>query len=257
MKRPLSPLAFSSLALLAAATFGTAQARSLADVKASGVIRIGTNAEFKPFTYFEGTTMKGFEYDLGNLLAKQLGVKAQWINQPFDSLLIGLNADRFDLVISSHGITPERQKAVDFSIPHYCSGGVILTRTGGPTTAAALKGKKVGMQIGTTYVGQVRKMFGESAVRTYPSNAAAQQALMAGRVDAMVNEKFYNVEALKATKGKLVEGDMLFQEKLAMPVKKGNKTLLTAVNGALATVLKNGEYQKLSKQWFGQDVRCK
>lgn len=247
----------TTLTLLSAALLGGAQARTLADVKASGVLRIGTNAEFKPFTYFEGSTMKGFEYELGNLIAKQLGVKAQWINQPFDSLLIGLNADRFDLVISSHGITPERQKAVDFSNPHYCSGGVILTKPGGPTTAAALKGKKVGTQIGTTYVGAARKLLGEDAVRTYPSNAGAQQALMAGRVDAVVNEKFYNIEALKANKGKLVEGAMLFQEKLAMPVKKGNATLLNAVNGALTTVLNNGEYKALSTKWFGQDVRCK
>ncbi|GMA14144.1 amino acid ABC transporter substrate-binding protein (plasmid) [Deinococcus metallilatus] len=244
-------LLFSLLAL------GSAQARPWQEIKASGVIKIATNAEFKPFTYYEGNTMKGFEYDLGNALAKQLGVKAEWVNQPFDSLLIGLNQDRFDLVISSHGITPERQKAVDFSHPHYCSGGLIVSRIGGPKTGADLKGKTVATQIGTTYVDQIRKILGDRAVRTYPSNAAALQALQAGRVDAVVNEKFYNLAAIKANKGQLQAGDLLFQERIGMAVKKGNTSLLQAVNGALATVMKNGVYAKLSQSYFGQDVRCK
>ncbi|AWT37621.1 amino acid ABC transporter substrate-binding protein [Deinococcus arenae] len=243
--------------LLGAALLGSAQARTLAEIKKAGVIKIGTNAEFKPFTYFEGMTMRGFEYDLGNAIASQLGVRAQWVNQPFDNLLIGLNGDRYDLVISSHGITPERQKAVDFSAPHYCSGGMIVARAGGPKTAAQLKGKTVATQVGTTYVGQIAKVVGTKNVRTYPNNADALQALRAGRVDAMVNERFYSLEALKASGGKLQQGDMLFQEKLGMAVAKGNKTLLGAVNTALKTVQGNGTYAKISKTYFGQDIRCR
>ncbi|ADV66285.1 ABC transporter substrate-binding protein [Deinococcus maricopensis] len=245
---------FAALTALAATG---AQARDLAAIQKAGVIRIGTNAEFKPFTYYEGSTMKGFEYDLGNAIAKKLGVKAQWINQPFDGLLIGLNQDRFDLVISSHGITPERQKAVDFSNPHYCSGGLIVSKTGGPKTVAQLKGKTVSTQIGTTYVSAIEKQLGNRAVKTYPDNSKALQALMMGRVNAMVNEKFYALEAIKANPGQLQQGDLMFQEKLGMAVKKGNSGLLKAVNTALGTVQKDGTYAKISKQWFGQDIRCK
>lgn len=234
-----------------------AQARELSDIKSSGVIRIATNAEFRPFTYMEGNTMRGFEYELGNLIAKQLGVKPQWVNQPFDNLLIGLGADRYDLVISSHGITPERQKAVDFSNPHYCSGAVILTKPGGPTTIAALKGKSISAQLGTSYVPVIEKIFGKDSVKTFPDNAKALQALQAGRVAAMVNEKFYSLAAQKSNPSAFVMGDVIYQERIGMAVKKGNKSLLDAVNKALATVQSDGEYAKLSKQWFGQDVRCK
>ncbi|UBV44968.1 ABC transporter substrate-binding protein (plasmid) [Deinococcus taeanensis] len=243
--------------LLSAALFSTAHGRTFAEIKASGTLRIATNAEFKPFTYFEGKTMKGFEYDLGNAIARQMGLKAQWINQPFDSLLIGLNQNRFDLVISSHGITPERLKAVDFTAPHYCSGGLIVTRPGGPKTAAALKGMTVATQVGTTYVAQIEKVAGARNVRVYPNNTDALQALMSGRVDAMVNEKFYGLEALRRSGGRLVQGSMLFQERLGMAVAKGNTGLLGAVNGALRTVQGNGTYAKLSRAYFGQDVRCK
>ncbi|WP_119673606.1 ABC transporter substrate-binding protein [Deinococcus sp. RM] len=243
--------------MIGAALLGSAQARTLAEIKKAGVIRIGTNAEFKPFTYFEGLSMRGFEYDLGNAVASQLGVRAEWSSQPFDNLLISLNGDRFDLVISSHGITPERQKAVDFSMPHYCSGGVIVSRPGGPKTAAQLKGKTVATQVGTTYVGQIARVVGTKNVRTFPNNADALQALRAGRVDAMVNERFYSLEALKTAKGKLQQGDLLFQEKLGMAVAKGNSSLLKAVNGALKTVQGNGTYAKISKSYFGQDIRCR
>lgn len=247
--------------LLLAAALGLclpqAGASDLAAIKAKGTIRIATNAEFKPFTFMEGNTMKGFEYDLGNLVAKQLGVKAEWVNQPFDNLLIGLGADRYDLVISSHGITPERQKAVDFSNPHYCSGAVILAKKGGPTTAAALKGKTVSSQIGTSYVPVIEKLFGKDSVKTFPDNTKALQAMQAGRVDAMINEKFYSLAAQKANPSMFVLGDTVYQERIGMAVKKGNKTLLDAVNAGIATVQKNGEYAKLSNQWFGQDVRCK
>ncbi|MCD0169926.1 ABC transporter substrate-binding protein [Deinococcus sp. 23YEL01] len=261
-RQPLTRLHLTRLtlalgALLGAATLNSAQARTLAEIKASGTLKIGTNAEFKPFTYFEGKTMKGFEYDLGNAIAKQMGVKAEWINQPFDNLLIGLNQNRFDLVISSHGITPERARAVDFSLPHYCSGGVILSRPGGPKTAAALKGKTVSTQVGTTYVDQIKKVTGDRNLRLFPNNAGALQALMSGRVDAMVNEKFYSLEALKLNGRKLQQGEMLFQEKLGMAVAKGNKTLLGAVNASLKTVQANGTYAKISKSHFGQDVRCR
>ena len=85
----------------------------------------------------------------------------------------------------------------------------------------------------------------------------ALQALRAGRVDAMVNERFYSLEALKTAKGKLQQGDLLFQEKLGLAVAKGNSTLLKGVNGALKTVQGNGTYTKISKSYFGQDIRCR
>ncbi len=181
----------------------------------------------------------------------------QWVTQPFDNLLIGLNQDRYDFVIASHGITPERQKAVDFSNPHYCTGGAIVSKVGGPKTMADLKGKSVAVQVGTTYLENVQKVAGVGRVSTFPKDTDAQAALMAGRVDVWVGDKFSALEVVKAQKPKLQLGDLLFQERIAMAVKKGNSSLLTQLNSGLAAVLKNGVYAKLSNQYFAQDVRCK
>ena len=251
MKKVL--LALSALTLLATG----AEARTWAEIKKSGTVKVATEGAFPPFNLMKGKTPTGFEVELAEALAKQWGLKVQWTVLPFDSLLIGLNQDRYDFVIASHGITPERQKAVDFSSPHYCTGGAIVTRPGGPTTAKALAGKSVAVQVGTTYLSNVRKVPGVGDVKTFPKDSDAQAALMAGRVDAWVGDKFTGLDLIKAQKGKVVQGELLFREKIGMAVKKGNATLLKELNAALAKAQANGSYAKLSKQYFGQDVRCR
>ena len=242
----------TALALLAT----TAQARSWEEIKKSGTIKIATEGAFPPFNVIKGKELTGFEVDLANQLARQLGLKVQWVTQPFDSLLIGLQQDRYDFVIASHGITPERAKAVDFSNPHYCTGGAVVSRVGGPKTAASLKGKTVAVQVGTTYLENVRKVPGIKEVKTFPKDTDAQAALMAGRVDAWVGDKFTGLDLVKAQKGKLVAGSLLFNERIGMAVKKGNSGLLKELNAALAKSLSDGSYAKLSGQYFGTDVRC-
>ncbi|BBN94818.1 MULTISPECIES: ABC transporter substrate-binding protein [Deinococcus] len=245
------------LTLAALTLLTTAQARTWAEIKQSGTVKIATEGAFPPFNVMKGKEPSGFEVELANALAKQLGLKVQWVIQPFDNLLIGLGQDRYDFVIASHGITPERQKAVDFTNPHYCTGGAVVTKPGGPMNAAALKGKTVAVQVGTTYLENVRKVPGVKDVKTFPKDTDAQAALMAGRVDAWVGDKFTGLDLVKAQKGKVVQGSLLFNEKIGMAVKKGNASLLKELNAALAKAMSDGTYAKLSGKYFGTDVRCK
>ncbi|APD10105.1 MULTISPECIES: ABC transporter substrate-binding protein [Thermus] len=245
---------------LLALSLGLAQVRSLDQIRRSGEIRIGTEGAFPPFNYFdEKNQLTGFEIDLGNAIAKKLGLKPVWITQAFDSLLIQLNQGRFDFVIASHGITEERAKAVDFTNPHYCTGGVIVSRKGGPKTAKDLQGKVVGVQIGTTYMEAAQKIPGVKQVRTYQKDPDALQDLLAGRLDAWITDRFVAKEAIRERKleNALQLGELVFQEKVAMAVAKGNRNVLNALNNALAELMKDGTYAQISKKWFGEDVRCK
>lgn len=235
---------------------GTAQARTWDEIKKSGTIKIATEGAFPPFNVLTGKTLGGFEVDLANALAKQMGLKVSWVTAPFDGLLIGLQQNRYDFVIASHGITPERAKAVDFSNPHYCTGGTVVSKVGGPKTAADLKGKKVAVQVGTTYLENVQKLPGVKAV-VFPKDTDAQTALMMGRADAWVGDKFTGIDLVKAQKGKLQQGDMLYAERIAMAVKKGNSSLLKELNAELAKAQSNGNYARISNAYFGQDIRCK
>ncbi|WP_034339734.1 ABC transporter substrate-binding protein [Deinococcus misasensis] len=235
----------------------TAGARTFDEIKASGTIKIATEGAFKPFNYFEGKKLTGFEVEVGDAIAKKLGLKVQWITQPFDSLIIGVTQNRYDFAIASHGINEERAKVVDFTDPHYCTGGQIVSKSPNIKTAAQLNGKRVAVQVGTSYLSNVQKVKGVK-VKTFPKDTDAVAALVAGTVDAWVSDKFVVLDAQKANpKVKWQLGDLLFQEKIAMVVNKGNDSVTEALNGALADIIKDGTYAKISKKYFNADVRCK
>jgi polar amino acid transport system substrate-binding protein len=234
-----------------------ATARDLAEVKASGVIRIATEGATPPFNYFEGEKLTGFDVDLGTAIAKELGLKVEWVTLAFDGLLVGLDHDRYDLVVAGHGITPERQKAVDFSTPYVCSGAAIVAREGGAKTVADLAGKIVGVQVGTTYLAAVNKVPGVKEVKTFPKDTDAFQNLVAGRTEVWVSDKLTALTASeKAPEAKLQIGDLLFEERYGMAFKKGNDDLRGAVDKALATLFSGEGYGTISDHYFKQDIRC-
>jgi len=234
-----------------------ASARDLNAIEASGTIKIATEGATPPFNYFKDGTLTGFDVDVGSAIAAKLGLKVEWITLPFDSLLVGLDQDRYDFVVAGHGITPEREKAVDFSNPYVCSGAAIVSKKGGAQTVADLSGKIVGVQVGTTYLEAVQKVPAVGEVKTFPKDTDALQNLLAGRTDVWVSDKLTAVDAIaKNNDAQLQIGDLLYQEKYGMAFKKGNTGLRDAVNAALTKILDDGTYADISDQYFGRDIRC-
>jgi polar amino acid transport system substrate-binding protein len=221
-------------------------------------ISIATEGVAPPFNFFQGKEMTGFEVEVANEIAKRLGKEPKWIPQRFESLLIGLSAGRYDLVAASHTITEERAKAVDFTDPHYCTGAVIMTRDGSVKKKEDLKGKTVSLTVGTTYMTYAKEMPWIKEARSYPDQNTGLQALLAGRVDAWMIDKFVALDVLKSPQGKgLTISELLVAEKCALAVKKGNTALLKGVNEKLAEMMKDGAYERISKKYFGEDIRCR
>lgn len=244
-----------ALALLVATAAG---ARPLEQIKASGKLLAATEGQFAPFNHFDKGKLTGFEVELAELVAKKMGVAIEWKTLGFDALLTGLAQDRWDLVIASHGITDERAKAVTFMAPHYCSGGLMVAKDPAIKTAKDLAGRTVAVQTGTTYLEQVKKLGSAKAVRNFPSDADARTALVAGKADVWVSDRFTALEALKKNpQQKLAAGELLFTERIAAAAAKGNTGLAEAWNKALAAAMADGSYAQLSKKYFGEDVRCK
>lgn len=244
----------AAAALLAGAA---ANARTIEQIKADGKIIVATEGAYAPFNYYKGDKLSGFEVDLAEAIAKKMGLKIEWKAIPFDSLLVGLGQDRWDLVMASFGITEERAKAVTFTAPQYCSGGVIVAKDPNIKNAKSLSGKIVAVQVGTTYYKNLLTVPGVKEVKTFPENTDALSALMAGRVDAWVTDRFSVKPALDANpKAGMHPGDFLFVEKIAGAVKKNNTGLVDAVNKATAALMADGTYTALSKQYFGEDIRC-
>jgi polar amino acid transport system substrate-binding protein len=245
-------LAVGTLALAAGA-----DARSIEDIRKSGTLIIATEGKFAPFNFVEGGKPAGFEIDIANEVAKRMGVKPEWKTMGFDGLLVGLGQDRWDMVIASHGITEERSKAVTFASPHYCTGGVIISKDGKIRTAADLTGKTVAVQTGTTYYDNVKKLPVKD-VRNFPQDASARAALETGHVDAWVTDRFVAKASLAATPGTALKmGDFLFVERDAAAVAKGNTGLVNEIDKALAAMMSDGTYAQISKKYFGEDIRCK
>lgn len=245
------------LFLLAAAA-AIAQARPLADIQKSGKLTLATEGQFAPFNFVDKGKLTGFEVELAELVAKKMGLAPDWKTVGFDALLTGLAQDRWDVVIASHGITDERAKAVTFTAPHYCSGGLIVTKDAAIKSGADLKGRTIAVQTGTTYLEQVGKLGTAKAVRNFPSDADARMALVAGKADVWVSDRFTAMEAVKKNPGqKLHTGELLFTERIAAAAAKGNTAVAEAWNKALSAVMADGSYAALSKKYFGEDVRCR
>jgi len=236
----------------------SAGARTFDEIKADGMIIVATEGAFPPFNFFQGPKLSGFEIDVAEALVKKMGLTIEWRALSFDALLAGLRQDRWDLVIASFGITPERAKAVTFTDPHYCSGGIIVAKNPAIRTVADLAGKVVAVQTGTTYLENVKKVSGVKEVKNFPKDTDARAALMAGRVQVWVTDKFVAKGALESDPGAgLKMGDFVFVEKIACAVKKGNASLEQEVNKALAALLADGTYEAISKKWMKEDIRCR
>jgi polar amino acid transport system substrate-binding protein len=233
------------------------QARTLDEIKKDGKILIATEGQFAPFNFFNGTTLTGFEVDLAELVAKKMGVTIQWKTLGFDALLTGLRQDRWYLVIASHGITDERAKAVTFTEPHYCSGGMIIAMDPSIRTAKDLAGKVVAVQTGTSYLENVQKVSAIKEMKNFPTDVDARSALNSRRVDAWVTDRFVAKAVVdKNPTAGFKLGDMLFIERIAAAVAKGNQSLAQGWSKALAETMADGSYTQLSKKYFNEDVRC-
>jgi len=248
-------------ALVATALLGLvvqADARTVDEIKKDGKIIIATEGQFAPFNYFQGAKLTGFEVEVAEAVAAKMGLKVEWKALSFDALLTGLRQDRWDMVIASHGITDERAKAVTFTEPHYCSGGVIMAKDPAIKSAKDLAGKVVAVQTGTTYLENVKKVSAVKEVKNFPQDTDARAALVSGRVDAWVTDRFVALNSLNAAPGAGMKmGDFLFIERIASAVAKGNAGLASEVNKALAAIQADGSYAAISKKWFNEDIRCK
>ncbi len=247
----------SALVLVLGSLSMAQQYRTFPEIKQSGKILIGTEGQFPPFNYFnDKNQLEGFDIDIGNAIAEQLGLTPEWKAHAWDTMLIALNQGRFDFVIASHTITEERAKAVDFTNPYYCTGNVIVSKPGGPQTPEELKGKVIGAQLGTTFE-EFAKQFEPKQLKTYQTNPDAVQDLMMGRIDAWITDQFTALEAIKSRGLNLQVSEPLNKEEIGMAVAKGNSLLLAALNQALAEIQANGVYEQISMKWFGKDIRCK
>ena len=226
------------------------------DLIEDGKLTSASSGEFQPFSYYEGEDLTGFDKEMSDLMAEELGLEPNMQTGRFDTLVQGVQSNRYDVVIGSMTPTPERENAVDFTDPYYTSGGQgFVQESTECTDPTQMKDVVLGVASGTTYEKELKDAPWVAEVKTFGDDITALNDLDAGRLDVAVTDQLVGAYQIHETGKALKEcGDMLTEEQPAFAVKKGNEDLRNALNEALATIKEDGRYAELSEKWFGQDI---
>lgn len=223
-----------------------------------GTLVVAMSGEFQPFSYFEGNTLTGFDYDIGVAIAEQLGLEVDAQTGAFDTLIGGIQANRYDVLIASMTPTDERDKAVDFTDSYYISGAqAFVAPDTDCTDITQMDSPTIGVATGTTYQDWLAENGGDwvGEVRTFSSDVTALQDVATGRLDAAMTDRNVGLYQIQESGADLVEcGEPVFTEEPAFAVKDGNTALVEALNGALASIKEDGTYAQISENYFGKDI---
>ncbi|MEV7690004.1 transporter substrate-binding domain-containing protein [Streptomyces bungoensis] len=222
-----------------------------------GQLTTCTHLPYPPFQSEIDGKVQGFDVSLIDLVAKNLGVKQQILDTPFENFKTGafLNSGQCDLAAAGMTITAERKKNVDFSDPYFeATQAVLVAKSSGITSLPDVKakGKKLGAQAQTTGE-DYAKSKGFDPV-SFHSSDAVLNGLRTGQVQAVVIDypvvQGWLKDKANADAFKVVD-NLKTGEQYGFTVKKGNKPLLDAVNKALKDAKADGTYKKIYEQWIG------
>ncbi|WP_374522956.1 ABC transporter substrate-binding protein [Hydrogenophaga sp.] len=229
-------------------------------------LKVAIDPTYQPFTFKTADGKPtGFDVDIAEALCKEIKRQCVFVEQVWDSMIPGLQAKKYDAIISSMSITEERLQVVDFSDKYYSTPSQIVVKTGTPfTDLASLKGKKLGVLKGST---QEKYALGELkpvGVNVVPYEAQDQVYLdiKSGRLDGTVADRVEVTGGfLSKPEGKDYGfvGPELNEEKyfgigMGVALRKGETQLKDEINAAIKTIRSNGTYDQLAKKYFDFDV---
>jgi len=252
MKKLLLSMAISALSLSA-----LAQGKDL---------KVAIDPTYEPFTFKTADGKPtGFDVDIANALCEKIKRKCVFVEQVWDSMIPGLQAKKYDAIISSMTINEERLRVVDFSDKYYFTPSTVVIKNSIPyTDDASLKGKKLGVLKGSTQEkyanGELKKV--GAIITPYEAQDQVYLDIKAGRLDGTV------ADIIEVTGGFLSKpegkdyhavGPELYIPKyfgtgVGVAIRKGDKALKDELNVAIKTIRADGSYKKLNDKYFKMDV---
>lgn len=232
----------------------------LAAVKAAGVLKVGTEGTYAPFSFHDPKTnaLTGYDVEVAKAVADKLGVKVEYVESPWDAIFAGLGADRFDVVVNQVTRNPERAGLYGLSATYTWSEGVIATRADDSsiTSAADLRGKRSAQSLTSNWA-KVAKDAG-AQVESVEGFTQAMTLLKQQRVDATVNDNLAVLDYQKSTGDTDVKiaaktGDVSEQ---VIATRKGSD-LVAAIDTALGQLEADGTLKTISEKYFSADVSVK
>jgi lysine/arginine/ornithine transport system substrate-binding protein len=253
--------------LLAALTIVLLSASMGAHAKDWSTIRFGVDASYAPFeSKAADGKLVGFDIDLGNEICKRLNAKCVWVENDFDGLIPALKAKKFDGVLSSMTMTPQRAEQINFSSKLFNTPTRLVAKKGSNIlpTPESLAGKSVGVEQGTiqeTYAKTYWQPKGAKVV-SYQNQDQVYADLISGRLDAALQDAVQaDLGFLKTPRGagfqfvgKDLEDKTILGSGAGIGLRKEDTDLKAKIDKAIADIIKDGTYKKIEKKYFDFDV---
>ena len=222
----------------------------------SDTIKMITEATFPPYEFLRGQEIVGIDAEICKAVAEKLGKKFSAETVDFDSVIPAVISGKADLAAAGITVTEDRKKNVDFSVPYVKTGIVVIYKKSNPFTSVdQLKGKRIGVQGGTTSETFVLEQLKQEPERT-KSPAEACASLKAGRCDFVIADIDPAKNCVKG-EADLALSDVITSEEYAIAIKKGRPELLATVNAVIAELKANGKLAEWIEQYTAESDKLK
>lgn len=235
----------TTVAETVAGTEAGTEAGTAAPETEKSVLKMGTNAYFQPYEFYEGEKIVGIDAEIAAAIAEKLGMTLEIVDMEFDSILTAVNEGSVDFGMAGMTITEDRLLEVDFSISYANGVQSIIVKNDSPITCADdlyAEGAnyKVGVQLGTTGDIYATDDFGGDNVTTYSNGNEAVLALLGGSVDCVIIDNEPAKALVAANEGLKILDTAYANEDYAICVKKGNSDLLGKIDAAIMELTEDG-----------------
>ena len=215
---------------------------------------VATEASFPPYEYrSEDGRIVGVDVDICQAIADRLGRPLVMVDTNFAAVLLSAQIGYADLAASAITIIEERNLHLDFSIPYMRSGTVIISRKGEEYDAESAKGRRIGVQSGTTSDNYCVEELGVKPERYFSSEDAAS-ALKAGKVDLVISDIDPAKSIVKANDSLVISSGFLTMEEYGIAMGKGRPELLHSVNAVLDQLIKEHKIEEFLAAHTKQDA---
>ena len=206
---------------------------------------MATNAEFPPFEYYDGDEVVGIDAEFAAAIADKLGMDLKIEDMAFDSIVPAVQSGKADIGAAGMTVTEDRATQVDFSDSYYTGVQVIIVTDDSDITGPDdLKGKKIGVQQGTTGDIYSTDDFGDDNVERFNKGMEAVQALQQGKIDAVIIDNQPAKTFVEENEGLKILDTSYVEEDYALAIKKGNDDLVKKVNDAIKELKEDGTFTK-------------
>jgi len=256
----LLAIILSTCALMAACSSKTesgnqaTQDNSWQRVNESKKLIVGLCAAYPPFESRneKNGEIEGFDIDLANALTKELGIGVEIKDAEWQALLGGLTKGDYDVLITCMSKKEAAAENVNMSDVYYNLNDIVVVREDEKNINSPddLKGKVIGVQLGSGSEQIADKMQGLKEIKRYNYNPEAFIDLKNKRIDAVIVGYAYAVNQLKEQKGFRILEKPLESAEIVMVLRKGEDSLTQKLNEALSKVKANGVYKQLVDKWL-------